>query len=208
MAATDRYPSDIAFTSTVKAVQERKGSRATYGRIEEGRPWSTRLTPDLARFISEQTSVFLATANSAGQPYVQHRGGPPGFLQVLDETTIAFVDYAGNRQYITQGNLLENPKAHLFLIDYSQRRRVKIWGEAHVVEDDDELAAALMPGSCKARAEQVLIFTVSAWDVNCPQHIPRRYDAAEVDTAIEARDQRIRELEEELASYRGGGHGC
>jgi len=199
MSAAYRYPSDVAFTSTVKALQERKGSRAAYRRVEEGRPWSTRLTPDLARFVSEQTSVFLATANSAGQPHVQHRGGPPGFLHVLDETTIAFVDFKGNRQYITQGNLVENSKALLLLIDYSQRRRVKLWGEALVVEGDHDLTAALMPGQYEARAEQVLIFTVFAWDSNCPRHIPRRYDAAEVDAEIEARDQRIRELERQLA---------
>jgi len=203
MSAANRYPSDIAFTSTVKAIQERKGSRLAYCRAEEGRPWNTCITPDVARFISEQTSVFLATANSAGQPYVQHRGGPPGFLRVLDETTIAFVDFAGNRQYITQGNLLENAKAHLFLIDYSQRRRVKIWGEACVVEGDHTLTAKLMPKDYEARAEQVLIFTVRAWDANCAKHIPRRIDAAEFDAAIAARDQRILELEKKLARRRG-----
>lgn len=203
MAAADRYPSDVAFTPTVKAIQARKGSRAAYRRMEEGGSWDTRITPDLARFIAAQTSVFLATANRDGQPYVQHRGGLPGFLRVLDDKTIAFADFTGNRQYITQGNLLDNPKAHLFLIDYARRRRVKIWGEARVVEGDAELVAKLMPEAYRARAERAVLFTVSAWDANCPQHIPKRFDAAEVAAMIAARDHRIRELEEEVARLRG-----
>ena len=134
MDTTHSIPSDVAFTASVKAVQARKGSRQAYARMEEARPWQTTITPDLARFIAAQTSVFLATANAQGQPYIQHRGGPPGFLHVLDDKTIAFVDFIGNRQYITTGNLAENPKAHFFLIDYAQRRRIKIWGQARVVE--------------------------------------------------------------------------
>ena len=136
MDNTRYYSSDVAFTPTVKALQTRKGSRRAYGRLEERGAWNTRITPDLAEFIAAQTSIFLATANTEGQPYIQHRGGPPGFLHVLDEQTIGFADFAGNRQYITQGNLADNPKAHLFLIDYAQRQRVKIWGEARVVEGD------------------------------------------------------------------------
>jgi predicted pyridoxine 5'-phosphate oxidase superfamily flavin-nucleotide-binding protein len=139
------YASDVAFTPSVKAVQSRKGSRRAYEHMEQGGSWETRITPDLARFIAAQTSVFLASANAEGQPYIQHRGGPPGFLRVIDEETIAFVDFAGNRQYITQGNLADNPRAYLFLIDYAHRRRVKIWGEARVVEGDVELTAKLMP---------------------------------------------------------------
>jgi predicted pyridoxine 5'-phosphate oxidase superfamily flavin-nucleotide-binding protein len=130
------YSSDVAFTPSVKAVQARKGSREAYARMEERGGFETRITPDLATFITAQTSVFLATANGDGQPYIQHRGGPPGFLRVLDESTVGFADFAGNRQYITQGNLADNPKAYLFLLDYAFRRRVKIWGEAHVVESD------------------------------------------------------------------------
>ena len=130
--------------------------------------WQTRITPDLAGFIAAQTSVFLATANAEGQPYIQHRGGPAGFLHVLDDKTIGFADFAGNRQYITHGNLAENPKAHLFLIDYAHRQRVKIWGEARVVEGDDALVAQLMPEGYKARPEQVILFKVSAWDVELP----------------------------------------
>ena len=160
------------------------------------------MTPELQAFIAAQTSVYLATANADGQPYIQHRGGPAGFLRVLDERTLAFVDYAGNRQYITAGNLSENPKAHLFLMDYERRQRIKIWGHAKVIEGDDALASALMPSGYKARAEQVIVFSVSAWDANCNQHIPTRIDAVTVKEALDARDQRIAALEAELASLR------
>ena len=191
-------PSDVAFTDAVKAIQERKGSRSAYVRMENGEGWNTAITADLARFIAEQSSVFLATASAAGQPYIQHRGGPPGFLRVLDEHTIAFADFRGNRQFITQGNLAENPRAHLFLIDYADRKRVKLWGEARVVEDDPALLAELMPKDYKSRGEQVLCFRVDAWDANCPQHIPQRFDAATVAQALETRDQHIAKLEAEI----------
>src|SRR4030095_9812616 len=149
------YSSDVAFTASVKSVQSRKGSRDAYARVEERGGWETRITPELAQFIAAQTSVFLATVNAEGQPYIQHRGGPAGFLHVLDDKTIAFADFAGNRQYITQGNLADNPKAYLFLIDYTHKRRVKVWGEARVVEGDAELTAKLMPSNYRARPEQV-----------------------------------------------------
>ena len=197
------YPSDVAFTPSVKAVQVRKGSRHSYERMEQRGSWQTRITPDLAHFIEEQTSIFLGTANREGQPYIQHRGGPPGFLQVLDDKTIGFADFAGNRQYITQGNLADNPKAYLFLIDYAHRQRIKLWGEAHVVEGDAELTARLMPEGYKARAEQVILFTVAAWDANCPQHIPQRFEAADVAAALADRDQRIEMLEREIERLRG-----
>jgi predicted pyridoxine 5'-phosphate oxidase superfamily flavin-nucleotide-binding protein len=196
------YASDVAFTPSVKAVQSRKGSRRAYEHMEQGGSWETAITPDLASFITVQTSVFLATANAEGQPYIQHRGGPPGFLRVIDEETIAFADFAGNRQFITQGNLADNPRAYLFLIDYAHRRRVKIWGEARVVEGDVELLANLMPEGYKARPEQVILFTVSAWDTNCPQHIPQRFDAADVAAAIADRDKRIAALESEIKQLR------
>lgn len=197
------YSSDIAFTPTVKAIQARKGSRNGYAGMEERGSWQTRITPDLSTFIEAQVSVFLGTANAAGQPYIQHRGGPPGFLRVLDETTIGFADFSGNRQYITQGNLAENPRAFLFLIDYANRQRVKIWGEAKMVEGDADLVARLMPADYKARPEQALLFTVAAWDMNCPQHIPQRFEAADVAAALAARDERIAALEAELAKLRG-----
>jgi len=199
MDATPTYSSDVAFTPTVKAVQARRGSRRSYERMEARGSWQTRITPDLAGFIEAQTSIFLATANGAGQPYIQHRGGPPGFLRVLDDSTIGFADFAGNRQYVTLGNLADNPKAYLFLIDYAQRRRIKIWGEARVVEGDAGLTARLMPEGYGARPEQVILFTVSAWDTNCPQHIPQRFEAADVAAALARRDGRIAELEAEVA---------
>jgi uncharacterized protein len=204
MDATPSYASDVAFTPTVKAIQTRKGSRRGYATMEQRGSWETRITPELAAFIAAQTSVFFATASADGQPYIQHRGGPAGFLRVLDDKTIGFVDFTGNKQYITQGNLADNPKAYLFLIDYAQRRRIKLWGEARVVEGDAALVARLMPEDYKARPEQVILFTVFAWDSNCPQHIPQRFDAADVAAALEERDRRIAVLEAELESLRAG----
>jgi len=198
MDISGTYSSDVAFTPSVKALQTRKGSRDRYARMEERGAWQTRITPDLAAFIAAQTSVFLASANLEGQPYIQHRGGPAGFLRVVDDDTIGFADFAGNRQYITQGNLADNPKAQLFLIDYADQRRVKIWGEARVVEGDVELTAKLMPEGYRARPEHVILFTVRAWDANCPQHIPQRIEVADVAVALAARDQRIEALEAEV----------
>ena len=199
---TSVYSSDVAFTPTVKAIQVRKGSRQGYAHMEEKGGWATDIPDDLRAFIEAQTSVFLATANADGQPYIQHRGGPAGFLRVIDGQTIGFVDYAGNRQYITAGNLAENAKAQLFLIDYANRRRVKVWGTARVVEGDAGLTARLMPEGYRARPEQVVLFTVAAWDANCPQHIPQRFDAADVASALAERDKRIAALEAEVASLR------
>jgi uncharacterized protein len=196
------YSSDVAFTAAVKSVQSRKGSRRAYARMEEAGSWESRITPDLKEFIEAQTSAFLATANAEGQPYIQHRGGPVGFLHVLDDQTIGFVDFVGNRQFITVGNLAENPKAHLFLIDYAHRRRVKIWGEARVVEGDEELTALLMPKGYKARAAQLILFKVVVWDANCPRHIPQRFEATEVAAAIAERDRRIEALESEIRQLR------
>jgi len=193
-----RFPSDVAFTPAVKAFQTRKGSRHAYARMEQGGGWSTRITPDLKAFVEAQTSVFFGTANADGQPYIQHRGGPAGFLQVLDDQTIGFADFSGNRQYISTGNLAENPKFHLFLMDYAHRQRIKVWGEARTVEDDPALLARLMPAGYKARAEQAILLTVTAWDANCPQHIPRLLDADALEQALAARDQRIAALEAAL----------
>jgi predicted pyridoxine 5'-phosphate oxidase superfamily flavin-nucleotide-binding protein len=197
------FTSDVAFSAAVKATQARKGSRDSYARMEAGGSWEDRITPELRAFIEAQTSAFLATASADGQPYVQHRGGPAGFLRVLDEHTIAFADFRGNRQYISLGNLAENPRAQLFLIDYARRERIKIWGEARVVEDDAALLASLMPSGYRARPEQAIVFRVRAWDANCSQHIPQRFEAADVAAALAARDRRIAELEARLAR-RGG----
>lgn len=193
-----KHVSDIVFTPAVKALQSRMGSRSAYARMENGSGWQSIITKELKFFIEAQVSIFLATANAEGQPYIQHRGGPAGFLRVLDEHTIAFADFAGNRQFISQGNLSENAKAQLFLIDYAQQQRVKIWGEATVIEDDPALLSTLMPADYKARAERVMMLKVTAWDANCHQHIPVRYEAAYVDAEIERRDQRIRQLEKEI----------
>jgi len=202
MDSSSRYPSDVAFTKSVKAIQTRKGSRGAYANMEQGRGWKTEITDDLKAFIEAQVSVFLATANAEGQPYIQHRGGPPGFLKVLDAHTIGFVDFKGNRQFISSGNLVDNPKFHLFLIDYANKQRVKIWGKARVVEGDDELLTKLMPQGYKAKPEQVMLLSVFAWDANCPQHIPQRFEAADVAQAIEERDQKIAALEAELETLR------
>ncbi len=196
--------SDIAFTPTVKAIQTRKGSRHAYARMEDAGGWADRITPELAAFVAAQTSVFLATANGQGQPYIQHRGGPPGFLRVLDEHTLALADFAGNRQFISQGNLQDNAKAFLFLIDYRTRQRIKLWGEAQVVEGDDAQMQALMPACYRARGEQVIRFRLTAWDANCPQHIPQRFEADEVQALLRERDERIAALEAELALAKAG----
>jgi len=194
------YTSDIAFTESVKAIQIRKGSRDGYVRMEQNGGWQTQITPDLADYVARQRSFFLATANTHGQPYIQHRGGPQGFLKVVNTKTLAFADYKGNRQFISQGNLAENPRAFIFLIDYANRIRIKIWGKAKIVEDQPELLAELMPSQdeYRARAEQLLLFTVEAWDRNCPQHIPQRIDQDEVDKLLQERDRRIKELEEQV----------
>lgn len=200
MSELQTYSSDVAFTAAVKAIQERKGSRAAYA--ERG-DWRTEIDENLAAFLGEANSFYLATASADGQPYIQHRGGPKGFVKILDKNTLAFADYAGNRQYITQGNLSENPKAYIFVMDYAHRRRVKLWGEAKVVEDDPALLQSLMPKGYKARPEQAILFRMAAWDTNCPQHIPQKFDAADVAAALSARDARIAELEAEVAALKG-----
>jgi predicted pyridoxine 5'-phosphate oxidase superfamily flavin-nucleotide-binding protein len=197
MTMETKPASDVAFTASVKAAQERRGSRTVYHRMEERGGWRTTVTPELAAFIAQRDSAYLATANAAGQPYVQHRGGPRGFIRVLDDKTLGFADFAGNRQYITTGNLAENDRAFLFLMDYAQRQRVKIWGRARIVENDPEMLARLMPKGYKARPEQAILFTVEAWDVNCHQHIPQKIDAADVAASIEKLQRRIDELEAE-----------
>ena len=202
---TDRqtYSSDVAFTPAVRSIQTRKGSREAYAHVEQNGGWRTEIDERLASQLADTNSFYLATATADGQPYIQHRGGPKGFIKILDRNTIAFADYSGNRQYLTQGNLTDNPKAHIFVMDYARRRRVKIWGEARVVEDDPALMQALMPKGYKARPEQVILFTISAWDTNCPQHIPQKFDAADVAAALAERDTRIAELEAELAKLNG-----
>ena len=203
ISSSQSYSSDVAFTPAVKAVQTRKGSRDGYAEVEQNGGWRTEIDEKLAGFLSETNSFFLSTASADGQPYIQHRGGPKGFVKIIDKNTIAFADYSGNRQYITQGNLSENPKAYIFVMDYAHRRRVKIWGEARVVDDDPALLQSLMPKGYRARPEQVILFKITAWDTNCPQHIPQKFDAADVAAALASRDARIAELEAELAALKG-----
>ncbi|VTT97002.1 pyridoxamine 5 -phosphate oxidase : Pyridoxamine 5'-phosphate oxidase-related, FMN-binding OS=Blastopirellula marina DSM 3645 GN=DSM3645_14815 PE=4 SV=1: Pyridox_oxidase [Gemmataceae bacterium] len=193
-----QYPSDIAFTPAVKGVQAAKGSRASYARVERGRGWQTRVTPDLAGFVTGLDMFYLGTATADGQPYIQYRGGSPGFLKVLDDTTLAFADFGGNRQYITVGNLTENPKAFLFLMDYANSQRVKVWGTAKVVEDDPVLLERLRDPEYPAAVERAIVFTVEAWDINCPQHIHKRFAQRQVAPVIEQLQGRIAELEEQL----------
>ncbi len=202
MSDIHTYSSDVAFTPAVKTIQSRKGSRDGYASQEQRGGWRTEIDEDLAARLANTNSLYLATATADGQPYIQHRGGPKGFVKILDKNTIAFADYSGNRQYITQGNLSENPHAYIFVMDYAHRRRVKIWGEARVVEDDPALTEALMPKGYRARPEQAIVFKISAWDTNCPQHIPQKFDAADVAAALAARDERIAELEAELAALK------
>ncbi len=194
--------SDIAFTPTVKAIQTARGSRAAYAKIEARGGFRTAIDANLADFLAGIDTAYLATANAAGQPYAQHRGGPKGFIKVVDDHTLAFADFTGNRQYITTGNLADNARAFLFLMDYAQRRRIKLWGRARV-SDDPAIIAQLMPDNYPAQPEQAILFTVDAWDVNCPQHIPQKIDAADVAAAIDRLEARIAALEAENATLKG-----
>jgi predicted pyridoxine 5'-phosphate oxidase superfamily flavin-nucleotide-binding protein len=195
--AATRPTSDLAFTAAVKAIQERKGSRGSYARLERRGGFESRITPELAAFLAERDSVHLATASAAGQPYVQHRGGPRGFLRALDERTLGFADFPGNRQYITLGNLAENDRAFLFALDYATQRRIKLWGRASAVEGDAALMERLVDPAYDATPEQAIVFRVEAWDENCRRHIPRLFGAGEVGAAIERLEARIAALEAE-----------
>ncbi len=196
------FVSDIAFTPSVKTEQEKRGSREGYQKMAAKRDWRYTVSGDLETFIAERDSFYLATSSKDGQPYIQHRGGPKGFLKVLDEHTLAFADYSGNKQYISVGNLAENDQAYIFLMDYANRRRIKIWGRAKIVEDDAELLARLMPDGYKARPERVFVFTITAWDVNCPQHIVPRYDEDMVRQVTQKLTARVGELEAENTQLR------
>jgi len=189
----------LAFTPAVKQAQDRNHARAHGERLERHPAENDRLTPELARFIASRDSFFLATANRDGWPYIQHRGGPPGFLHVLDERTLAFADFAGNRQYLSVGNLGENDRVMLFLMDWAAARRLKLWGRAQILEDSGE-AAKLVPSGYPARPERVIRIAVEAWDLNCDQHIPRRLGERELAPVLARYEARIRELEARLAA--------
>ncbi|MDR4460295.1 MAG: pyridoxamine 5'-phosphate oxidase family protein [Nitrospirales bacterium] len=191
--------SDIAFTPAVKAVQAWLGSRQHYANMEKRESWSDTITPELADFLRERDSFYLATASASGRPYIQHRGGPKGFLHVLDDHTLAFVDFKGNRQYISLGNLLENPQAFFFLMDYSTQTRIKIWGKAEVIEDDLELLRRLTDSKYKGKPERIIRFHVQAWDVNCRQHIPVKYSEEALTGIVQPLRDRLATLEAENA---------
>ena len=196
--------SDVAFTESVKAVQQRMGSRKHYERMETAGGWENVISKDLAGFIGDRDSFYLATANAKGQPYIQHRGGPKGFLKVLDERTLAFADFAGNRQYITVGNLAENKQAFLFLMDYVNQTRVKIWGTAEVV-DDPRLVKQLTDPAYKGKSERAIRFHVEAFDINCRQHIRPRFTQEEVEALVQPLRDRLAELEAENTALKGSG---
>lgn len=193
--------SDIAFTPAVKAIQVARGSREIYARMEARGGFQRAATDELADFLAEVDTAYLATATADGQPYAQHRGGPRGFIRRVDSQTLGFADYAGNRQYVTTGNLAENDRAFLFLMDYAHRRRIKIWGRAWVTEDP-AIIAELMPQDYRAKPQQAILFRIEAWDVNCPQHIPQKFDAADVAASITRLNDRIARLEAENAALR------
>ncbi|MGF1461960.1 MAG: pyridoxamine 5'-phosphate oxidase family protein [Maricaulaceae bacterium] len=202
---TDTVPSsDVAFTPAVKAQQERLGSRKGYASMEARGGWATTVTDDLAAFLAERDSFYLGTASGDGRPYIQHRGGPKGFLKPLDDKRLAFADFSGNRQYISMGNLTENDRVHMFLMDYPNRRRVKIWGRAQRVEDDPDLVERLLTPGYRARPERAFVITIEAWDVNCPQHITPRFDEETIADATERLHARIAELEAELSALKAG----
>ena len=193
-------PQDVLFSEAVKAEQERLGSRASF----VDREWATEITDTLRQFLDAIDTFFLATASADGRPYVQHRGGPPGFLKPIDSRTLAFADFAGNRQYITLGHLKENDRAHIFILHFATQQRVKLWGRARVIEGDLELMERLVDPAYKARPERAIVFTLEAWDVNCRQHIVPRYSEAEIAPAIDKLAQRIKELEAEVDWLKSG----
>lgn len=192
------FSSDIAFTAKVKDIQKNKGSRSSYARMESSGSWSTTVDPELEAFLAELDMFYLGTANAEGQPYIQYRGGASGFLKVMDEKTLGFADFSGNHQYITLVNLSENPKAFIFLMDYASSRRIKLWGNARVVEDDLALLDQLHDPSYPGRVERAILFEIEAWDVNCQQHIHKRFSQKQVAPIIEQLQDRIAELEAKL----------
>ena len=192
-------PDDVMFSPSVKAEQTRLGSRAMF----EDREWKTEITDDLRQFLGAIDTFFLATASADGRPYVQHRGGPPGFLKTIGSQTLAFADFAGNRQYITLGHLKENDRAHIFILHFATQQRVKLWGRARVVENDLELMERLVDPAYKARPQRAVVFTVEAWDINCPQHIHQRFPQREIKPVIDGLKARIAELEAALEAERG-----
>lgn len=193
-----QYSSDIAFTSAVKDIQSQKGSRSNYARMEEGGSWETTVTPELETFLADLDMFYLGTANADGQPYIQYRGGAPGFLKVINEKTLGFADFGGNRQYISMGNISDNPKGFIFLMDYARSRRVKLWGTLRVVEDDVDLLDKLRDEAYPGKVERAILFHIEAWDINCPQHIHKRFTQKQIAPVMEKLQAKIAELESKL----------
>jgi predicted pyridoxine 5'-phosphate oxidase superfamily flavin-nucleotide-binding protein len=191
----------LVFTPAVQKAQAERGSAKSYEkRITEGFP--DRITPELIAFIAEQDTMFFGTASGQGAPYVQHRGGPKGFIKAVDERTLGFIDYRGNRQYITLANLSENDRAFIFLLDPARRQRIKLWGRARVVEDDSALVVRLFDENYAAKPERAILFTIEAWDANCSSHIVTRFTEAEIEEAFTTVQAKIAELQAENARLR------
>lgn len=190
---------DLAFTPKVKAAQEQAGSRRAYSRMEEGENHHDVLGPDEAGFIAARDSFYMATVSETGWPYIQHRGGPVGFLRVLDGKTIGFADFRGNRQYVSVGNLQTEDRVSLFLVDYPHRARLKILGRARIVDaSDKETLQRLSMPAYKAQVERGILISIEAFDWNCPQHITPRFTLAEIEDGAAPLRQRIAELEAAL----------
>ncbi len=193
--APHKYTSDIAFTPAVKVFQEEHQSRGNYERMEKYGGWQKEITPQLTQFLSTLDSFYLSTSNGDGQPYTQYRGGPKGFLKVLDTHTLAFADFSGKRQFITAGNLSENNKAFIFLMDYATQTRIKVWGTAKIDNQDQQLMDTLSDESYRANIERSIIFTIEAWDINCKQHIQKRFTEEDIKLITTPLNDRIKELE-------------
>ena len=187
---------DTVFPASARAMQEKFGSRSAYARVE-ARGFPREITPELAGFLAQLNGFYIATATPDGKPYIQHRGGPRGFLRPLGPATLGFADFSGNRQYITLGRLSENGACCLFLMDYVHQRRIKIWGRARIVETDDAPISALADPTYRARIERAVVIEIDAWSENCSKHIPQRFDAEDVAQAIAALEERITNLESE-----------
>lgn len=181
----------LMFSPAAKALQTQGRSRDTYARMEQGEDYNYLLSDNEAQFIRQRDSLYMASVSESGWPYVQHRGGPPGFIKVLNAATLGFADYRGNRQYISAGNVQSNNRVSLFLMDYPNRRRLKVAGRLEFIDSDDTRLHALLDPNYRARIERGVLIHIAAFDWNCPQHITPRYTDADIDRMVE---QRLREL--------------
>ncbi|WP_108805670.1 pyridoxamine 5'-phosphate oxidase family protein [Aquimarina sp. Aq107] len=198
---SENFISDIAFSTEVKKRQEEMGSRKAYQKMAERRDWQDEINESLRSFISLRDSFYMASVNPSGQPYIQHRGGPKGFLKVLDKKHLAFADYAGNKQYISIGNFDTNAKVHLFLMDYPNRMRIKIWGEIVIHEPGETLLQQVRDENYTAEIERLIKIKVNAWDINCPQHIEQRFTTEEFQPRVKQLENKIAQLEKQLKEF-------